>query len=351
MQQIIVDFGILDLLGREVPLRIYGYGCMLVLGFLAGLYLARFRARRVGENPDYVTHCVILALVGGILGARIAYVIEQWGTQFAYAENRLAAILDITSGGLIYYGGVVLATVFVLAYLRLKRLSIRRYLDILSVSLMVGLAFGRVGCLLNGCCFGRVCSETWPLAMRFPMYSEPLVKFDGTDNPFSQGTVAPSPVYAHQLKNNQIRPHPRLLDTDGRLIPPRDFTAGQVVLAEASWSRPVKPAQALGLINALVLAALLMGFYRLRTSEGQVFALLLVLYPITRFVLEAIRDTGAHDLSRGLLTHNQYTSVAMMASGVIMYLVLRWLPASAGPTWAQRLAETKSALPRRKGKR
>ncbi|MCK4600995.1 MAG: prolipoprotein diacylglyceryl transferase, partial [Phycisphaerae bacterium] len=297
MQRIIVDFGVLKLFGGEVPLRIYGYGLMLVLGFLSGIWLAQWRARRCGGSAEAVAVCGILALVGGVIGARLAYMVENY-SEFAHAPNPLTAVLNVTSGGLIYYGGVVLATVFVLAYLRLKRLSIRRYLDILSVSLMVGLAFGRAGCLLNGCCFGRVCSETWPLAMRFPMYSEPLIKLDGSDNPFSQDTAAPSPVYDHQLKNNQIRPHPRLLDTDGRLIPPRDFTAGQVVLAEASWSRPVKPAQALGLISALVLAALLMGFYRLRTSEGQVFALLLVLYPITRFVLEAIRDTGAHDLSR-----------------------------------------------------
>jgi len=459
LRQIIVDFGTLHLLGHPVALRIYGYGLMLVLGFVLGIFLAQWRARRAGESPESLTHCGVLSLIGGILGSRIAYVIEQWDAQFAHGS--LWEVFNITSGGLIYYGGVILATVMVLGYLRIKRLPIRRYLDILAPSMMVGLAFGRAGCFLNGCCYGGPCSAEAPLAQRFPMFSRPLINFANGAGPFSVSTDAPSPPYAAQYYN----PSPRV-DPDSRLVnafvsrlvgeagggprrnmlhPPRDlhgrlendqlsvmfspdakartmfrsvagadgmldasewrqalaaadgvlrgsehwdeaisfdrdgngkldfaelwdylqlrrgmlterFDADQsatldaaerrraneylqadlFALAASEASAPVRPAQLLGLINALLLAGLLTWFYRFRKREGQVFCLMMILYPITRFMLEAIRADNEHNVLRGVLTHNQYTSMVLMAVGVVCWALLRRLDPSAGPTWAQR---------------
>ncbi|MFW5839993.1 MAG: prolipoprotein diacylglyceryl transferase, partial [Planctomycetota bacterium] len=154
MHQILFDFGTLELFGLSIPLRVYGYGLMLVLGFLSAILLAQWRARRVGENPEVIAVAGIWALLGGIFGARLAYVIENWDSQFSQEKDLLAAMLDITSGGLIYYGGLGLAALLVTLYLLYKRVPLRRYLDVVAVSLMVGLAFGRMGCLLNGCCWG-----------------------------------------------------------------------------------------------------------------------------------------------------------------------------------------------------
>jgi len=203
---------------------------------------------------------------------------------------------------------------------------------------MVGLAFGRTGCLLNGCCFGGRCSPNWALAARFPMYSKPLVKCDGRANPFSLSTDAPSPPWVHQWAKGQVAPDPKLLDAAGRLMPPRDFNDEQAAIAEASWSLPVKPAQAIGAASALVIAGLLGAFYRLRKAEGQVFALMLMMYPVTRFVLESIRDDNLHNLSAGVLTHNQYSSIAIFLIGAAMMLAIRRLPPSAGPAARQRAA-------------
>jgi phosphatidylglycerol:prolipoprotein diacylglycerol transferase len=75
MQQILVDFGTVELLGREISLRIYGYGLMLVLGFLTATGIAMWRARRSGEDSESFSHVAVLALIGGVVGARIAYVI------------------------------------------------------------------------------------------------------------------------------------------------------------------------------------------------------------------------------------------------------------------------------------
>jgi len=400
MQQIIMDFGALELFGLRIPLRIYGYGLMLVLGFLSGIYLARRRARRAGENPDDVTHVGLLALVGGIVGSRGAYIIQHWNDQFADAPNKLGAILNVTSGGLIYYGGLVMGAVLVLAFLWAKRLPVRRYLDIVAVSLMVGLAFGRAGCLLNGCCYGGPCDHDWALGMRFPMFSTPLVNVSDEAGPFSPNTESPSPVYAKQVHEGHLHPDPRLrFDAGGNVLPPRalhgaldrdqldvllgdsegarkEFVAAagpDEMMDREDWRRARQSGpflrgsevwdEAIGLFDEDhdgelcfdeawkylahrregLLAVLLTLFHRIRRREGHVFALMVILYPITRFVLEAIRDDNPHNLMQGILTHNQYTSLALAAVGVIMYVAFWKLPASSGPTLAARTAAAVAA--------
>ena len=91
---------------------------MLVLGFMMSIYLGRWRARRCGEDGEVVIMIGMLSLVGGIVGARIAYIMQHWGTQFANRPNPLGAVLDISSGGLIYHGGLILAALMVVVYLR-----------------------------------------------------------------------------------------------------------------------------------------------------------------------------------------------------------------------------------------
>jgi phosphatidylglycerol:prolipoprotein diacylglycerol transferase len=110
-------------------------------------------------------------------------------------------------------------------------------------------------------------------------------------------------------------------------------------VAQSTWSLPVHPAQAYGIINALVLAAVLSAIFRLRTREGQVFAWLLVLYPITRFMLEYIRD----DNPNMALTPAQGKCLILTAAGLGVLWVLRRLPASCGPGWADRAAATEAA--------
>lgn len=336
MRPIITDFGTFHLFGTEITPRIYGYGLMLVLGFLLAVFIAQWRARRAGEDPEHVSRCGILALIGGVVGARLAYVIENPAQFFSRGDADFAAMANITSGGLIYYGGVVLATLLVLGYLLVKKLPVRRFLDIVAVSMMIGLAFGRAGCFLNGCCYGGRADRDWPLAMEFPMYAPPLLNFADGDNPYSEGTTRPTPPYADQMTRGQIRPDPALVDEEGRLIPPSQFNDRQIAIAQASHSHPVKPAQLLGLINAMLIAGVLWAFYRLRTREGQVFGLLIVLYPITRFVLESIRADNPHNLAQLVLTHNQKTSLATIVAGVIFLVVLKFRPASAGPVLAER---------------
>ena len=112
--------------------------------------------------------------------------------------------------------------------------------------------------------------------------------------------------------------------------------ADELALAGAQASLAVQPSQALGIVNALVLAGLLAAFHRIRRREGMVFAVLLVAYPITRFVEEAIRDDNPHNLAAGLLTHNQWTCVILIAIGLAMVAVVRRMKPSAGPNAMER---------------
>ncbi len=347
MLQVIIDFGRVYIFGHPVNLRIYGYGLMLVLGFICATYIARRRARRFGEHPDVVVTLGLLSLVGGIIGARLAFVIEKWDEQFAGRADRFGEILNVTSGGLIYFGGVILAVVVVLAYLRVRRLPIRRHLDILAPVVMLGLAFGRMGCLLNGCCYGGRCRADYSLAMRFPYASRPLLLLDKGANDFGAASV--SPVFSHQvavgperggLAVDDLPPWLFLRDSNGRVFrntrggpilkSPSELTTEQACLAADLRSLPVQPAQAFGVINAFLIAILLLCFSRLRRREGRVFALMLILYPITRFALEGIRGDNPHNLIRLELTHNQYTSIGMMVIGMVIFFALRYFQPGAG---------------------
>jgi len=109
-------------------------------------------------------------------------------------------------------------------------------------------------------------------------------------------------------------------------------------ILDNEWSNPRIPAQVLGIINALVIAGLLGLFYRHRWREGQVFALLLMLYPPTRFLLESLRDDDPLNVIHGNWTHNQISAIFMVAAGIIMWLWLDRRSPSVGPGLEKRRA-------------
>ncbi len=139
-------------------LSIKTYGFCMMVGFLSAVWFAMRRATRVKANADRVLDISFLCLLFGVGGARIFYVIHYWNPQFATASNKFIAIIDITSGGLEFLGGFLGAVVAVAGYCAWTKISLRLYLDILAPSCLWGLAFGRLGCYFNGCCFGGLCA-------------------------------------------------------------------------------------------------------------------------------------------------------------------------------------------------
>ncbi len=133
------------------------YGVMAAVGFLTAAWILEHSRKYANMNKDQSANVLLLSLLFGILGARIFYVV-QFFDNFKYDLSR---IWRIDQGGLVFYGGFLLALVAVVIYTRMQKLDTLRVLDALSPALAAAHGFGRIGCFLNGCCFGRATDSFW----------------------------------------------------------------------------------------------------------------------------------------------------------------------------------------------
>lgn len=141
-------------------LSIRWYGVMAALGFLAASILLEKNRRFVdGLTKDQCGTMMIIALIAGILGARIYHVIEFFHVDGF--DRDPVTILYIHRGGLVFFGGFILAFISVVLYTIKNKLDTIRILDIFVPSLTAAHAFGRIGCFLNGCCHGKVTGSFW----------------------------------------------------------------------------------------------------------------------------------------------------------------------------------------------
>lgn len=147
-----------NLLGIEF---LHTYGLMMALGFL----LAWTLVEKLFKRPDLANLAMALIL-SGVVGSRAAYVIEHWQAEFA--ANPVAA-LYIFRGGLMFYGGLILAVVVFFGWCFVKRENPLQLGDLLAVTVPLAHAFGRIGCFCYGCCYGRVSDSRW--AVVFPVGS------------------------------------------------------------------------------------------------------------------------------------------------------------------------------------
>lgn len=134
------------------PFTIYAYGFLLAIAFIAGSTLATMRARVENINPDIIFNLSFLTFISGVIGARTFYVIENISYYF---KNPLEIIM-LQHGGLSWYGGLFAGIIFAALYIKKRNLVLYKILDLISPFLALGQAIGRIGCLLNGCCFGSV---------------------------------------------------------------------------------------------------------------------------------------------------------------------------------------------------
>lgn len=146
---------------RLGPLTLYSYGAMLVLGFLTATWLACRLARQlpaasVAITAEQAVDFSCFALLGGIVGGRVLYVILQWE---AFARDPLE-IIALWHGGLVWYGGFIGGVVAGWLYVRAQRLDVLKVLDHFVPFLAIGHAIGRVGCFFNGCCYGKA-TTSW----------------------------------------------------------------------------------------------------------------------------------------------------------------------------------------------
>ena len=139
-------------------LHLRTYGACMAIGFLASWYIIE----RLSGRKD-LSNLLMGLMISGVLGSRIAYVIEHWHAEFAANP---AAIIRVDQGGLMFYGGLILSLIFFFGWCMIKKEHPLRLADLLAAVVPLGHAFGRIGCFFYGCCYGRD-SDAW-CAVTFP---------------------------------------------------------------------------------------------------------------------------------------------------------------------------------------
>jgi len=244
---------------------LYWYGVLVALGFLAGLWTATRRGLRDGLPGERLADLGLWLMVGAIVGSRLFFVISYWREDFA--SKPLWEIFMIRRGGLIFYGGLVGASLACVFYVRARRLPLWKVADALAPSIALGYVFGRLGCLMNGCCYGRACDLPW--AIHFP----------NDHSTYPQG-VHPTQLY-EALMN-------------------------------------------LGLYGALA------WLYRRKQFDGQIFAAYLIGYAALRSMGEFLRGDYAVRYLGGWATPAQLFGIVVLAAGLGLWYT-RSRPAAPGP--------------------
>ena len=348
--------------GPMVPdgLAIRGYGVFLLLAMVAGFGLALYRSYQIGFDGDKVLSLGFWMVVVGLIGARVFYVIQKF-ERFADVDAKefWFRLVDMTSGGLVVYGSLIGGILAAVVYLAINKINWRSIADILAPGMVIGLAIGRIGCLMNGCCYGGVCEDTYP-GVYFPPGSPPYVQqlsngsllgIGGEFNP-ELAVVRVESVdeggLGHELgievgETIQIRlSHPSKDDLYLRLREAKQGTPMKLDAVIERMGRPpiripvsklpeqsrrTHPTQIYSAINAFLLSMFLWFYFPYRRNAGEVFALLLLVYPIGRFVLEIIRrDEGG--LFGTTLTISQWVSIGTFAFGLALFAYVRSVPIS-----------------------
>ncbi len=144
------------------PLRFYSYGLLIAVGFLAANALAAKRAAAAGLDPGRIQGVALTALITGLSGGRLAYVLLRWDL----FRNNPLEILRLDHGGLVFFGGLAAGLLGGVWAIRRAGMPAARTVDLLIPPVALAHAFGRVGCFLNGCCYGKFTLLPW--GVRFP---------------------------------------------------------------------------------------------------------------------------------------------------------------------------------------
>lgn len=317
----------------EIPFlhqTVKSWGVMVVLGFLAALWLMRRLVRPLGENPDILGNAAVYALIAGVLGARLFFVVHHHDL-FA---GRWQEAFAVWQGGVELLGGVLSALLVLWLYLRRQRRPIRLYLDVLAIGLMVGLGFGRIGCFLSGCCYGKCTDLPW--GVRFPygslVYHHQIHPDPARhrDKPYLDlpadffGIPAPDGTW---LPVDEANKHSAYLKPFEQLRPDQQ----RQVLEGPYRSLKVHPTQLYSSVNAFLLAAVLLGLWKKvgRLRPGLTAGAMLILYGITRFVLETLRDDNPFEYHGFWLLYRGGT----ISQNLAIYLILAGLSVIAYVLW------------------
>ncbi len=302
-----------------VPIR--GYGVMLLSAILTGLAMAVYRAKQRGVDADTVLSLTFWLFVFGIAGARLFFVIEYWESRFADQPfgSMIIDVLRFTEGGLVVYGSLIGATIAFIGFCYRHKLPTLMMADVLAPSLAAGLALGRLGCLLNGCCYGGACDLPW--AITFPEGSPPFMDqlvhgrlhgIELVESPdggplllFTENSPPQKIVAINGYEANDLNDSASLIaaaHTNHKSLNFVTEKGKRIEIPASTYERSlsVHPTQIYSAINAALIAWFLWAYYPSRRRDGEVVLLLLTIYPISRFLLEIIRTDEAAIFGTGL---------------------------------------------------
>jgi len=265
---------------------ITSFGVMMLLAFLTAAYVTRAEMRRMDEDPEKAWDLVFMAVIGGILGAKIYYILLNYQQLKTNPTS-----LIFSRGGLVWYGGFLLATVLVIWEIRRQKLPLPKVADAVAPALAIAYAVGRMGCFLVGDDYGRP-TGSW-IGIRFPHGSPP-------------STVA-----------NIQRDFG--LTVDSTLI----HKYGQVV--------PVYPTQLFEIALSSLIFLFLWRIRRHHHRRGWLFMVWLILAGTERFLVEFLR--AKDDRFFGIFTLAQMISLAVVVTGIVGAQRLR-RPSESDPAQA-----------------
>ncbi len=232
------------------PFTIYTYGLMVAIGCLVGFFYIRGEARRTGFDTDKIMSLFLWVLISGFVGGRILYIFVEWER---FLNEPIRTIFG--RGGFVFYGGFILAFGIGIWQMRRKGLNIWKTMDIFAPAVAVAYAIGRIGCFLNGCCYGRP-TDSW-LGVSFPPES----------------------------------------------------LAG-------SLGEPLIPIQLFSSLNLFIIFAILLTLRRYKKFDGQLFWLYVLLYGVSRSIIEIFRgDPRGHIW---LFSTSQFMGIVFAILALIM---------------------------------
>jgi phosphatidylglycerol:prolipoprotein diacylglycerol transferase len=255
--------------GIKVP--IYSYGLLMLAGFLAAYLLASRLARGTNIKNSDIFDAGFVAIIAGLIGAKISYFLHS-PDYFAFFISDPIGNIGYLSGGLDFFGGLIAAIPSVFLFLRAKGYEPIAFGDMIAPAIAIGHAFGRLGCFMNGCCYGVRCESC------------------GLE--FAQGSA----VWYDQI-------------ADG------------IIGSYAIRSAAVFPSQLMELSLLVILAIVLTIMFRRRRFAGQNLAIYLASYGVIRFAVQFTRADEAIQI--GPLTIWHVVALGVMTAGVVTYLVWR----------------------------
>lgn len=251
---------------------VFSYGTMIAIGFLLTyLYVCRLASKR-GIDDEHITDLYLVIIITSIIGARLNYVVSNWSE---YAHN-LQSIPKVWEGGMVYLGGFSGAMIGGFGYLFFRGLSYGQYYDMFSPAVPFACALGRIGCFLNGCCFGIACNLPW--ALKFPMRT-------------------------------------------------------------GGGPEPRHPTQIYEMIMLLAMTAFMHRYYMRNRRPGMAMVVFVYLYSLDRFIIEFFRAESLYEHYLFGLTLGQSTCILVAALAAIVHLwILKYVPAGPTPVEIEALA-------------